>query len=119
MDYKMDSTGDVDMTNNEVSWVIDADSIRQHLLIRLQFFFGEWFADTRLGVPFYEQILVKGVPLATVTSIIRKVVITTPGVTEVISLTIDEFESRSLTVSFQCRISTGEVLVFENVELVI
>jgi len=80
MDFKLDATGDLDITNNSFSLVEGAAAVKQHCQVRLKFFLGEWFLDTRIGVPWFQQILVKGVSTTMVQQIIRDVILGTPGV---------------------------------------
>lgn len=57
MDLKLDSTGDLDITNGKLSLVDGLYRIRQQGLIRLRFLKGEWFLDAREGMPYFQEIL--------------------------------------------------------------
>ena len=56
--------------SGNVAIVDDAESLRQRLLERLQFFLGEWFLDETLGVPYFQQILQSNVDINIVSNII-------------------------------------------------
>lgn len=73
------SSGDVDCTNGRTTLVTDpvqAGAIK--LRGRLNLFLGEWYADTRVGVPWFQRILRKGVSARLIETIIRSVIINTP-----------------------------------------
>lgn len=80
MDLLLDGSGDLDTTAGRLTLTSGAESVRQHWQIRNKFFLGEWFLDRRIGVAFFQQILIKGTPLDHVRDIFRKVLSRTPGV---------------------------------------
>lgn len=57
-----------------------ADALAQRLRSRYKFFLGEWFLDTRQGIPYFRDILVKNPDPSLIQSIFRKATLTTPGV---------------------------------------
>jgi len=56
------------------------DALAQRLTTRYKFFLGEWFLDTRQGIPYFRDILVKNPDPSLIQSIFRKATLTTPGV---------------------------------------
>ena len=84
---------------------------------RLRFFLGEYFADTRLGVPWIQQILGKKIPPAVVQSIISQVIRETPGISTVESVSLDLGKDRDLSVSYEATAQDGS-FVSENVFIV-
>lgn len=109
------STVDFDvLIENDAMEIVDGDdAIVQHLKLRLQFFFAEWFLDKRLGVPYIEQILVKNPNLGAVRNIIREVVLETPGIASIdrFDLSVDAI-IRKLTVYVTAVKDDGEILDF-------
>lgn len=104
---------DVLIENDQMEIVDGDDAIVQHLRVRLQFFFSEWFLDTRLGVPYLERILIKNPDLVVVRNIIREVVLETPGIDNLSRFDLDVDASiRKLTVSFTAVKDDGETLDF-------
>lgn len=99
MDLALDDSGDLDLTGGELRLVSGVEAVRQHIRIRLRTVLGEWFLDQRIGVPYFEHILVKNPNPVLVRSIIRETILGTPGVSSVSRL---EFEldrvTRKLTV---------------------
>jgi hypothetical protein len=79
-DLQLDDNGDILVTNDALTLVDGDAAIRQHLTIRLRFFLGEWFLDSRLGVPYFGSVLVKNPNLVLVRGIMRQAILSTPGV---------------------------------------
>lgn len=82
-----------------IAFVTGAAAILQRVTIRLRFFLGEWFLDTRLGTPWRERIFIKGIDSRDVKQILSQVVEAVPGVKSVTNFdaTIDG-RTRTLTV---------------------
>ncbi len=110
-----ETTGDLEIgADGDLIIVTGADAIRQHLRIRLQFFLGEWFLDRRLGVPYYEEILRKSPNLDVVTSILRDVIRSTPGVLSITSFVLDfDGVTRALSLDFAVFSTEGPVAFTE------
>jgi hypothetical protein len=84
------------------------DAIEQDVWVRLQFFKGEWFLDTRVGVPYFEEILGQKPRLTAIAGIFRDVIMTTPGITGVLDLDIQfDGATRKLSVSFTGQTALG------------
>lgn len=60
--------------------VIDAHAVGQHVRQRLMTFKGEWFLDTRVGVPWLDQILGKGFNPALGEAVVKASILATAGV---------------------------------------
>lgn len=73
-------TWDYVIVNNQLVIIDGRAGIAQNLRQRFQFFLGEWFLDTSLGVPWIQEILVKGPLLQVVQELLKNVVLTCPGV---------------------------------------
>ena len=118
-DLKLDpGTGDLAIEDHSLVLATGVEAIAQDCRVRLKFFLGEWFLDTRLGVPYYQRILGKKPRLPTIRSIFRKVILTTPGIINVSDLVVDfELRTRKLSVSFRA-ISTEGSFTFDE-ELII
>lgn len=114
-DIRLDFSHDLDLFRSELSLVQGEEAIQQQLRIRLQFFLGEWFLDTQVGVPFYRDILIKNPNLALIRDVFRRAIITTPGIASVEELNVEITDKalRVLSVSFRATMDTGETLDFE------
>jgi len=105
MDLKLTTDGDLDFSTGDLILLEHPDDIAQHLRIRLRFFLGEWFLDQRIGIPYFEKILIKNPNEAVIRSIYRDVILTTPGVEALRSLELSYDEIlRKLTVEFDAQI---------------
>ena len=65
--------------------------VAQRLKVVLQLFKGEWFLDADAGIPYFQEILKKGVDPTNVDAILRAKILDTPDVNRIItySPTID------------------------------
>jgi hypothetical protein len=92
-------------------WIRGAEAVAQRIRVRFKWFLGEWFLDTRQGVPYYRDILIKNADPILITFIFRRVLLSTPGVKSVSSFhaTLDK-TSRVLTVTFEAVADDGSIL---------
>lgn len=111
MDLALDpQTGDLLLESGNLRLTSGLDAIAQDVTIRLRFFLGEWFLDTRVGVPYFQEILVKNPNIPRVTQLLRQVVQETPGVTSV-----DRFDfsfdaaTRKASVAFTASTTAGQL----------
>lgn len=109
-DFKLDAFGDLDLSTNDLVLLEGADAIAQHLLLRLNIFQGEWFLDQRIGIPYYEQILIKSPNLIAVRGIFRQAITSTPGVEQLERIDLDFDRSRrELSLSFSARLEGEDI----------
>lgn len=98
--------GDLDFTNGRLTVVTDpvqAGSIK--LFNRFRMFLGEWFRDTRIGMPYLTQILVKAPILPLVAQIFRNVIINTePFTNATVTVTPPNAGTRMSNVSFTAKV---------------
>lgn len=80
--------------------VRDARAITQKVENRFRFFLGEWFLDIREGVPYFQQILIKGPSIKVVRQLFLKVITTTPGMADVIDFDM-QYNGTTRTLSYQ------------------
>lgn len=117
MDLKLQGD-DLAIEKGDLVLVDGREAISQHLRLRLSMFKGEWFLDQRVGIPYFQSILVKNPNLAVVRGIYSKAITTTPGVTAVDKLeVILDHDTRRLRVSFTAQTSDGPVVYDEEVEI--
>lgn len=72
------SSGDIDITGGKLTVVTDpvaAGAIK--LRNRFNLFLGEWYADTRVGVPWFQRIMVKNPNLRLIETIVRSIITST------------------------------------------
>ena len=87
------------------------DSTAQRLKIRLLTFKGEWFLNTDFGVPYYQTVFKKITTKGQVDSVFRTQILDTPDVETITAFeSIFDVASREYTVTFSCRVTSGESL---------
>lgn len=121
-DILLDTNGDIDITtvSNSLSLVTETDAIAQHLRIRLRTFLGEWFLDTRIGMPYFEEFLVKNPNKLVLDARIREAVLETPGIIAVGSINYELVgATRALTITFTATLQSGDDFNFSFSELII
>lgn len=83
MDFKLNSTYyDLSIVNGGIVPVTTSDEVSQNVAIRLQTYLGEWFLDTNLGLPWYQNIL-GGKDVRSANLVIRNQIVGTTGVSKV------------------------------------
>lgn len=112
-DLLLDSSGDLDLSTNDLQLVEGLAAIGQELQIRYRFFIGEWFLNTEEGTPYHPHILKKNPNEAKVRAILTEVARTTPGVVEIrnLSLSYDNLE-RELSVTIEVGAEVNGVLTY-------
>lgn len=107
-DLKLNAAGDLDYTAGDLTFLDDTAAIIQGVSNRLQFWQGEWFLDTRQGMPYFTQIFQKGVNQTLIQSIFYNAIASSPGILSVISVNlVYDRTARVLTVNWQAQAATG------------
>lgn len=108
MDLKQDTaTNDIKVLNGNVSWTSGVESIIQHLKIRLKTFKGEWFLDTALGVSYFDDVFKKNPDLTILNAVFTKIILDTPGVLSLQTLSFDLDSNRQLSIDFSAITADG------------
>jgi hypothetical protein len=84
-----------------------AEYVRVKLAQRFRWFAGEWFRDTRKGVPYFQQILGRTGSVAnlnTVRAIFRQVLLSVPEIASIDAFDV-EFLKGTRRVTFDFRVS--------------
>jgi len=108
-DILLDSDGDVVVDVNDFVLSSGRGAIEQHLKQRLHTFLGEFFLDGRVGIPYFQQILVKNPSAVAINSIIKRAIINTPGILSLTSFSLELNSSRELIVEFRALSTEGEI----------
>lgn len=89
-----------DIATSGTQFVSEAQEIAQTVETNLTLFFGEYFRDTSIGVPWFQSILVKGGSQTTKDAIIKNEISKTDGVNSIASFSTDFDDiSRTYTIS--------------------
>lgn len=107
MDLLLDTnTGDIIFQNGTCPVTqLQADVVAQRLRIKLYTFYGEWFLDDTIGVPYIQQIFTKVSKKSTVDLIFQGIISNDPGVIEIISFTSSISPQRGYTMTFSVRVN--------------
>lgn len=102
---------DVVVVNGDLVLTVDTISaIQQHIVQRLRIYLGEWFLDTDIGLPFFQQILIKNPDQSKIDGLFLNQILGTPGVIAVTNYSFSvDFSLRVLTVSFSAQTTSGTV----------
>lgn len=86
-----------------------SEIVAQRLKITLFTFLGEWFLDTSVGVPYFQQVLGKGRSKSAIDVIFQSIIAADPGVIEIkeFSSTLDS-GARGYEMTFSVRVSKTE-----------
>lgn len=116
MDIRLNNLGDIDLsTSGDLSWVRGSEALAQRLRFTLRHFRGEWDLDAEFGVPWYEQVLRKGVSANTLEATFKEAILSTDGVLALESFRVDhDRAARKLLVQFRVR-AEGGVLALDEV----
>lgn len=110
VDIKLNGNHDITFEDDELVLVEGKEAIAQDVLVRLQFFQGEWKLDIRIGVPYFQKILGAKPRLTLVRSIIRDAILSTPDIESVNDLIVNfTLSTRVLSVSFTAETADGVV----------
>lgn len=107
MDLLLDTnTGDLIFQNGQCPVTqLQADIVAQRLRIKLYTFYGEWFLDETIGVPYIQQIFAKVSRKSTIDLIFQGIISADPGVIEILSFTSEISPQRGYTMTFSVRVS--------------
>lgn len=107
MDLLLDTTtGDIVFQNGSCPVTqLQADIVAQRLRIKLYTFYGEWFLDNTIGVPYIQQIFTKVSKKSTVDLIFQGIISNDPGVIEILSFTSSISAQRGYTMTFSVRVA--------------
>jgi hypothetical protein len=94
------------------------DAVRQAIAVRLRWWRGEWFLDTRQGTPWLEAVLRKGVSEASVRAVFKREIQRVEGVARVASITVSiDAATRYATIDASVITTEGETLSLTEVPI--
>lgn len=111
---------DLDISDGDLSICqSDVDAIAQALSIRLKTLAGEWFLDTRIGMPYLTEILGKKINERLLKKIVTEEVKSLLGVIDIRNFVMNAGPtSRSLSISFSAILSNQSVITInESIEV--
>ena len=119
-DIKLDSEGDLFIDDDGSLVLVEGDdAIAQHLAVRFRFIFKEWFLDQRIGVPMFEEILIKNPDLSLARALYNELILTTPGIASLETFSLMLSADRKLSITFRAKTTSGSVLDFTDAFFII
>lgn len=110
--FLLTKTGEFDFTGGQLQMSRGAVAIAQSLSLRLQAVLLEWFLDTSIGIPMFEEILgVKNPDLVAIRAIYLETIQATPGVTSLLSFSMTLSSTRNLSINFAVGTDFGQLVV--------
>lgn len=106
-DLKLNSAGDLEI--GEDGDIFLTQSVRQAVLIRLRWLFGEWRFAPENGVPYFQEIMVKNPDIPRIKQIIRSEIMSVDGMVDVKNLAVEiNSETRVAKITFDGYVDNGE-----------
>ncbi|OBW92973.1 hypothetical protein [Gallibacterium salpingitidis] len=116
IDLKLDSRHDLFIKDRKLVLVEGVNQKAQQIKVVLLTFLGEWFLDTTIGVPYFDDILVKNPDSSRIQAIFHQKIRQVNGVQAVEQLTLHfNRQARELIVQFSAR--TNEGLIQDEVKV--
>lgn len=107
------NTGDI--VTSGVQFLNGREEVAQTVRTRLKLFLGEYFRDITQGTPWFQSILGKGPSIDVKDSSIRRVILQTPNVTQIVSYNTDyDINERKYSVTAQILTTFGETNLIVN-----
>jgi len=114
---KLDSNFDLVIQNNSFVLLNGRDAIAQHMRVRYSLFLGEWRYDTSVGVPYYQDVLIKNPQFVVVQEVLKKTALDTPGITDLYSFNFDLNNSREAFLNLSAQSTDGIIDFNQTVEI--
>ena len=110
MNIYIDDTGDFErsVATNNLRMVDGRDEIKQIIKRNLQTFLGEWFLDTSVGVPWFQEIFTKRQSAQNADAILIDTIVASKGVISLLrwESSLDK-STRELSITFRCLTVAG------------
>lgn len=98
-------TEDGDLAISETGDISITDSVRQAIRVRLRWFFQEWRLGPEIGIPYYEEILVKNPNDLRIKQIIRDEILTVEEIDDVRNIVFSvDSKARTAVISFMAAV---------------
>jgi hypothetical protein len=109
---QVDATGDLDISTGNLRIERGVAQVTAWKLSNLfGFAKGEWFRDTRQGLPYFQYVFVSNPNLQLISTVFERVIRSAPGVAAITAMNLDyRPRQRTLGASFAAVTDTGAVL---------
>jgi len=109
IERELNEDWDIFFRNGNQVFVRGIDQIVQNVRVRLQFFLTEYFLDETIGMPWFEQVLIKRFNIDQIENRVKQEILATDGI-----LNIQKFimnfnpAERILSIAFKAEAESGE-----------
>lgn len=109
--FAQTSDGDLLLTKGQLTVLHGAAAAAVELRNKFLFVKGEFFLDTRQGVPYFTYVFIKAPDLALIKSLFTKIILSVQGMTSVDALNLDfDRATRTLNFDFRATYLDGSVI---------
>lgn len=111
--FAQETDNDWKIVNGQLVLVTDvAECAAIELNNKLQFVQGEWFLDTRVGVPYFAYFFVKNPDILLLRRLLRTVVLSVQGIASIIDLTTTvDNAKRKASFKIRALAANGKIIV--------
>lgn len=117
---KLDENGDYVFGEGSVDMLVDIDAVAQAIKTKLLLLLGEWWENVEEGVPYFQSVFTQrsneNGKLA-VDTVLRERILTTPGVTQIVSYDGEFTDRHSYSVNFTVLSVYSEINMSLEVEV--
>jgi hypothetical protein len=107
VDIALDENNDLRFVDNDLRFINGIYYVKQKIKIRLQWFLGEWYLNTDLGLPYLTEILTKNPNRLAVVNYIKRQIANTEGVKSVDSFNVDFVTGNSRALKIDSAVTTS------------
>lgn len=113
--FKCAEDGDIFIGENKFHIVTGVEEVIQNLRQNLRTFFGEWFLNQGLGVPYFQDVFIKNPSPVSIEAAFKNAILNTIGVRELIEFDLNlDSAHRELSYTFSVLIY-DEIIDFSEV----
>jgi hypothetical protein len=107
--------GDLALDKGQLILQEGTEEIRQLTTQYLRTFLGEWFLDTSIGLPYFQEIFEKQLNVNDIDPIFINEILSVPGIIRLLDFDLDlpDVAARRLEVSFEAQV-TDDILLFSE-----
>jgi hypothetical protein len=114
LDLKVDNSGELVVTDFDLVKIINGDAIEQDIRTALRTFKGEYFLNTNVGLPYFQEIFKKGTSPLIIQNRFKTAILARPGVKNFESFEIEiDTALRQLNIEFTVNTDAGSIYMQE------
>lgn len=118
--FAQTNDGDLALTNKQLTLVRGGDELAVRMRNRTYTVRGEWYQNTRTGIPYYELVWVKNPRIGIIKSVFQKAYETLPGIKELAKLEVSLNNStRALAVALEAISEDGSRITSDGGDFIV